>query len=110
MFNFRRGHTAQLLAPRLAGRGAGRVMDERGKNAVDLYATHRAMGTRYAISIKNQAEWVFPGSPAIKDLFVTARAHGREPWLIAPFMTDAARRRCEKNTAGRSRSRRSGRR
>jgi hypothetical protein len=83
--------------------GAGRITDARGKNAVDLYATHRDSGIRYAISVKSQAEWLFSGARAIKDSFVKARAHGREPWIIVPFLTDEARADVRRTRTERSR-------
>jgi hypothetical protein len=78
----------------------GRLTDDDGKNRIDLYATNKRTGTRYAISVKNQAEWLYSGNRGIRDAHTKAKAHGRVPWLVAPFFSDPAKARCANNPEG----------
>jgi hypothetical protein len=78
-------------------RMVGELRDGDQKNAVDLFATEKATGIRYAISVKNINEWIHPGAPAIKDAWNKAAAHDAKPWLIAPFIVPRALERCETN-------------
>jgi hypothetical protein len=75
----------------------GNVRDRSKKNAVDIFATEKATGVRYAISVKNVFEWLYPGSPSIKDIWNKAKEHGAKPWIIVPFATAEARKRCVAN-------------
>jgi hypothetical protein len=74
----------------------GALRDNGGKNAADLFVTDSA-GRRFAVSVKNQREFLFPGKGAISDCFVKAKAHDAEPWLFAAFavpeVLDACRSR-----------------
>jgi len=73
------------------------------KHALDLRATDNQSGVRYGISVKNERQWLYAGeglekkghaNKAIKDVYTKAHAHGLRPWLIVPFASENARRRC----------------
>jgi hypothetical protein len=64
---------------------------------LDLAATGRVTGRRFGISVKNQREFLFPGSRIIRDCVTRARAHLVAPWLFVPFATAEAISRCERD-------------
>ncbi len=102
----------------------GSVFDGRGKNPIDLAATDKTTGIRYAISVKNQREWLNAvgskkdqaehtdddqelvrvddceehghGGRVIDDALKRAKAHGLQPWLFVPFALDSAKARCKR--------------
>lgn len=72
-------------------------------HSLDLCATAKQSGVRYGISVKNERQWLYAGdgranqghpNKAIKDVYTKAHAHGLRPWLIIPFASENARRRC----------------
>jgi hypothetical protein len=72
-------------------------------HSLDVCATDEKSGLRYGISVKNERQWLYAGdgharqghpNKAIKDIFTKAHAHGLRPWLIVPFASENARRRC----------------
>lgn len=66
-----------------------------GKNAIDVMATERSTGIRYAISVKNMHEKMRPNKSDLNDVVQKAIAHGAQPWLVVPFAFEETIRRCE---------------
>jgi hypothetical protein len=75
----------------------GKVTDMDEQLTLDILATDKRSGTKYGISVKNQHEWLYPNSRAIKDCYSRANANERLPWLVVPFATKEAIDRCARD-------------
>jgi hypothetical protein len=63
----------------------------------DVIATEIATGRRFAVSVKNQREWLRPNAAAIDDAILRASAHRAEPWLCVPFALPETIDRCARD-------------
>jgi hypothetical protein len=65
-------------------------------NQVDVMVSDTANGQRYAVSVKNQREFLEARSKWIGECIKMAKAHGARPWIITSFATDAGTESCTK--------------
>jgi hypothetical protein len=75
----------------------GKVTDIDEQLTLDILATDKRSGTKYGISVKNQREWLYPDSRAIRDCYNRAIANELMPWLVVPFATKEAIDRCARD-------------
>lgn len=75
----------------------GNVVSSPGKNRLDLMVLDTANGKRYAVSVKNQREFLQKRRPNwIEGCIKMAAAHNALPWIVPSFATpeeDDSRRR-----------------
>jgi|SRR5579862_6705684 len=66
------------------------------QNQVDIMVTDTANGHRYAVSVKNQREFLQARSQWIGECIDMAVAHGARPWIVTSFATDEGVEACER--------------
>lgn len=75
----------------------GHVRTPEGDHAIDVAATDRVSGDRYAISVKNWRSWIKPDDPLLKDVVKKAAGHSRRPWLVSGFAFEETIIRCRES-------------
>ncbi len=74
----------------------GYVVSAPGKNRLDLRVAEILTGTSWAVSVKNQVEWLTPRHRWIGECIAMAKLHSSLPWLVPSFATPEAMEACRR--------------
>lgn len=72
----------------------GYVSTGKRQNQVDIMVTDKLNGQRYAVSVKNQREFLGARSEWIRECIQMAEAHKARPWIVASFATPKGLKAC----------------
>jgi hypothetical protein len=64
------------------------------ENQVDVMVTDTANGQKYAVSVKNQRQFLKARSKWIRECVKMAKAHGARPWIVTSFATEDGIKSC----------------